>query len=69
MEISLEETLKTQLLDGKTYPQVLVIGQKGSGKTFFCLKLINMLLKEGPYKKFHIVSPIAKFEAADSYFF
>ncbi len=66
---SLEPTLRAQLLDGSSYPQILVIGQKGSGKTYFTLKLIHFLLKEGPYKKFHICSPVAKFEAADSYSF
>jgi len=35
----------------------------------FCLKLIHFLIKESPFKKFHIVSPVAKFEAKQSYAF
>ncbi len=70
-EQDLEETLKTELLEGSTFPELIVVGQRGSGKTTFVLKIMNMLLThpQSKFKKFHVVSPVAKFEQNDSYAF
>jgi len=69
--VPLQSTFTEALLDGKSYPQTLIIGNKNSGKTYTALKIIRFLLEEprSPYKKFHIVSPVCKFEQADSYAF
>jgi len=69
--VPLESTFCETLLDGSSFPQCLCIGNKGSGKTFFALKVVRFLLEspKSPYKKFHIVSPVAKFEQSDSYAF
>ena len=68
-EQPLEEALWYDLTEGEQFPTILVLGQKGSGKTHFCLKMIHRLLKESNFKKFHICSPIARFEQKDSYAF
>ena len=68
-EQPLEEALWYDLTEAQQFPTILVLGQKGSGKTHFCLKLIHRLLKESNFKKFHICSPIARFEQNDSYAF
>ena len=68
-EQSLEEALWYDYTVGERFLAVLVLSQKRSENPHFYLKLFHWLLKESNFKKFHICSPIARFEQKDSYAF
>lgn len=63
----LRDGLEKLIADPKGSCVMIAIGQKGSGKSFTCLKLLRHALENGYVDKAFLIAPTARFEAADSY--
>mgnify|MGYP002132285920 CR=1 FL=1 len=62
-----KEALDAMWCDPHATPAVVLVGTRGSGKSFFSIKMIRGALENGAIDKLFAVVPTLKFEASGSY--
>lgn len=62
-----KEALDAMWCDPKATPAVVLVGARGSGKSFFANKMIRAALENGAIDKLFAVVPTLRFEASGSY--
>lgn len=67
IQVNLQQQLLEMFEDKYQAPILLVLGQKGGGKSFRMMTIIMYLIKNNIYDRYFFVLPTYKFEAANSY--
>lgn len=67
IQVNLQQQLLDMFEDRYQSPILLVLGQKGGGKSFRMMTLIMYLIRNNIYDRYFFVLPTYKFEASNSY--
>lgn len=67
IQVNLQQQLLDMFEDKYQSPILLVLGQKGGGKSFRMMTLIMYLIRNNIYDRYFFVLPTYKFEASNSY--
>lgn len=66
-QVNLEDQVKEMFLDPFQSPVLLVLGQKGGGKSFRMMTILMWLLRNDVFDQYYLVLPTFGYEANNSY--